>query len=94
MYALDRIKLGMDFGYYSPTYFQTRCPRARVQKLVGFCVCGEFITHLILMPIKTKVVSSKPIHGEVYSMQHYVIKFVSDLRQVDGYLGYSGFLHQ
>jgi hypothetical protein len=32
------------------------------------------------MPIKTKVVSSKPIHGEVYSMQHYVIKFVSDLR--------------
>jgi len=22
-------------------------------------------------------------HGEVYSIQHYVIKFVSDLRQVD-----------
>ena len=30
--------------------------------------------------------SSKSIHGEVYSMQHYVIKFVSDLRQVGGYL--------
>ena len=27
----------------------------------------------------TKVVSSKPTHGEVYSIQHYVIKFVSDL---------------
>jgi hypothetical protein len=24
--------------------------------------------------------------GEVYSMQHYVIKFVSDLRQVSGFL--------
>jgi hypothetical protein len=27
-----------------------------------------------------------PIHGEVYSIQHYVIKFVSDLRQVGGFL--------
>jgi hypothetical protein len=25
------------------------------------------------------------VHGEVYSMQHYVIKFVSDLRQVAGF---------
>ena len=33
-------------------------------------------------PIATKVVSSNPIHGEVYSIQHNVIKFVSDLRQV------------
>jgi hypothetical protein len=30
--------------------------------------------------ITTKVVSSNPDHGEVYVMQHYVIKFVSDLR--------------
>ena len=34
------------------------------------------------MPITTKVVSSNPVHGEVYSIQLYVIKFVSDLRQV------------
>jgi hypothetical protein len=27
-------------------------------------------------------VSLNPIHGEVYSIKHYVIKFVSDLRQV------------
>jgi hypothetical protein len=32
--------------------------------------------------ITTKVVSSNPAHGEVNSIQHYVIKFVSDLRQV------------
>ena len=38
------------------------------------------------VPITTKVVSSNPVHGEVYSIQHYVIKFVSDLRQVGGYL--------
>ena len=29
---------------------------------------------------------SNPVHGEVYSLQHYVIKFVSDLRQVGGFL--------
>jgi hypothetical protein len=35
------------------------------------------------VPIANKVVSSNPAYGEVYSIQHYVIKFVSDLRQVD-----------
>ena len=38
------------------------------------------------VPITTKVVSSNPINGEVYSIQHYVIKFVNDLRQVGGFL--------
>jgi hypothetical protein len=36
--------------------------------------------------IATKVVSSNPIHGQAYSIAHYVIKFVSDLRQVGGFL--------
>ena len=31
------------------------------------------------VPITTKAVSSNPIHGEVYSIQHYVIKFGNDL---------------
>jgi hypothetical protein len=39
-----------------------------------------------LVPITTNVVSSNPTHGEVYLIQHYVIKFVSDLRQVSGFL--------
>jgi hypothetical protein len=34
----------------------------------------------------TKVVSSNPAHGKVYSIQHYVIKFVSDLQQVGDFL--------
>jgi len=38
------------------------------------------------VPIATKVVSSKPVPCEVYSIQRYVIKFVSDLRQVGGFL--------
>jgi hypothetical protein len=33
-----------------------------------------------------KHTSSNPAHGEEYSIQHFVIKFVSDLRQVGGFL--------
>ena len=35
------------------------------------------ITPMQSVPINTKVVSLNPAHGEVYSMQHFVIKFVS-----------------
>ena len=38
------------------------------------------------VPITTKVVSSNPIHGEGYSIQHYVMKFVNGLRQAGGFL--------
>jgi hypothetical protein len=38
--------------------------------------------------ISVLMLSLNPIHGEVYLIQHYVITFVSDLRQV------SDFLHQ
>ena len=38
------------------------------------------------VPINTKVVSSNPAHGEVYSIQYYLIKFVTDLRQAGGFL--------
>jgi hypothetical protein len=31
------------------------------------------------------VLSSNPVHSEVYSIQHYVIQIVSDFRQVDGF---------
>ena len=34
----------------------------------------------------TKVVSSNSVQGEVYLIQHYVIKFVSDLWQAGGFL--------
>jgi hypothetical protein len=38
------------------------------------------------VPITNNVVSSNPVQGEVYSIQHYGIKFASDLRQVGGFL--------
>jgi len=34
------------------------------------------------VPITSKVRNLNHAHGEVYSIQHYVIRFVSDLRQV------------
>jgi hypothetical protein len=40
------------------------------------------------VPITSNVVSSNPTQV----IQHYIIKFVSDLRQV--FSGYPGFLHQ
>ena len=36
--------------------------------------------------ITTKVVSLNTTHGEVQSIRHYVVKFVSDLRQVSEFL--------
>jgi len=38
------------------------------------------------VPIATNVESSNPAHGKVYLRQYYVIKFVSYLLQVDGFL--------
>jgi len=38
------------------------------------------------VPITTKVMRVNPNHGKVYSIQHYVLKFVSDLLQVCGFL--------
>jgi len=39
-----------------------------------------------LVHITTNVVSLNPTHGKVYSIQHHMIKFVSDLRQVCGFI--------
>ena len=38
------------------------------------------------VPISSKVVGSNPGNGEMYSIQHYMIKFDSDLRQVGDFL--------
>jgi hypothetical protein len=38
------------------------------------------------MSITTNVVSFNPVHGKVHTIQYYVIKFVSDLQQVSGFL--------
>jgi hypothetical protein len=38
------------------------------------------------VPNATKVASLNPAHGKVYLIQHYVMKLVSDLPQVGGFL--------
>jgi hypothetical protein len=38
------------------------------------------------VPIATDVLSSNSAKGEVYSIEHHVIKYVIDLRQVVGFL--------
>jgi hypothetical protein len=45
-----------------------------------------FLLPVQSVPITTEVLSSNPTHDEVYLIQHYVIKFVSDLQQVGGFL--------
>ena len=49
---------------------------------------------MLSVPIATKGVRLNPVHGKVYLIQHYVIKFVSDLQQASGFSRYFGFLHQ
>ena len=51
--------------------FHARGRRCRDRMVVGFTTTCE---------------SSNPTHGWVYSMQYYVIKFDSDLRQVGDFL--------
>jgi formate/nitrite transporter FocA (FNT family) len=46
----------------------------------------RFTATYATMHTTTNVVSSNPAQGEVYSLQYYVIKFVSDFRQVSGLL--------
>jgi hypothetical protein len=40
--------------------------------------------HVQSVAITSEVMSSNPAHGEVFSIQQFVIKFGSDLRQVGG----------
>ena len=46
------------------------------------------------VPITTKVVSLNPIHGKVYSIQHYVINLSVTCDRSVVFSGYSSFFHQ
>ena len=49
------------------------------------CMVVGFTTIYAISAYHTKVMSLNLVHGEVYSIQHYVIKFVRDLQQFGGY---------
>jgi hypothetical protein len=57
---------------------------------------GNYLYNQCLSPLmSTKLVSSNPTHGEVYSIQHYVIKvFLATCDRSVVFSGYSGFLNQ
>ena len=75
--------------------------RHQQKKLFLFLLNNYFLescTKILInyMPITIKSCEFKPHSGEVYSIQHYikcidVIKIVSDLRQVGGFLWVLGF---
>jgi len=46
---------------------------------------GRSRDHMVV-GFTTNDVSSNPVYGEVYLIKHYVIQFVSDYRQVGGFL--------
>ena len=58
---------------------QIRGCHGRDRMVVGFQLPVQSV------PITTKIVSSNPVNDEVYSIQHYVIKFISDLQEVSGF---------
>ena len=58
------------------------------------CIKGSSWSHIELPLLMQSVASSNSIyHIMVYWIQHYVIKFVSDLRQVGSFLRLLRFLH-
>jgi hypothetical protein len=87
-FILESVLLSSVFCFYS---------RWLLFVYVPFCswppvsLCVIIYDLQLSMHITTKVVSSNPVHGEMYSMQHYVITFVSDFQQVGGFLRILGF---
>jgi hypothetical protein len=64
------------FIYIHSIFFLTRDRYCRDRMVVRFTTAC----------ITNNDVHSNPAHGEMYSIQHYMIHFVSDLRQVGGFL--------
>ena len=62
------------------------------------CMIVDFANTFFFVPVQsvsstTKDVSLNPCYGEVYSIQHYVIKIVSDMRQIGSFLRVIQFPH-
>jgi hypothetical protein len=51
--------------------------------MIFFCL---FIIISLVVTSKILLLIRLSANGEVYSIQHYVIKFVSDLHQIGGFL--------
>ena len=47
---------------------------------------NSLLKRAVVVMVRDNIVGSNRVHGEVYSIQHYVIKFVKDLRYDGGFL--------
>jgi hypothetical protein len=72
-----------EFMMLSPYFCVYYCRSVFVLSL-----CNFFFWPSIIWP------SSNPFQGEMYSIQHFMRKFVSDLQQLCVFFGVSGFLYQ
>ena len=82
---LAPLNLSLSFMHSSNT--STHFWRIQYLKKIKFNFCSTvYKIRVHSVPITNKVVRSNPIHGEVHSLQHYWIKFVSDLWQVSSFL--------
>jgi hypothetical protein len=69
-------------------YFLVICPSSICGGIVVIVIVWQLDLQLPMqsVPITTMTLRVRIMLIEVYSIQHYVIKFVSDLRQVGGFL--------
>jgi len=76
--VFNRLNVTINYFFKISLFYEIRIWRERR---------GYMVVELPLqsVPITNKVVSSNSVHGEVYSIQYNVIKFVSDLQQVGGF---------
>ena len=65
-------------------WYQT-CTFIRGQSWSYGCEIYNYLYNQWLSPLLINVVSTNPAHVEVYSI-NYMIKFISDLQQVGGFL--------
>ena len=77
----------MFVGYFY--YHMT--PKSLIHKQLPGCYDRERMVVGLQLPVQsvlitTKVMSSNLVHYEMYSIQHYRVKFVRDLRPVGGVL--------
>ena len=93
VWRTDKDKI-VSWPKYRTNFYRTFGPICRKHRRTGliFFLSGSKVWHIsICLPVQsvsitTKVESSNRGHGEMYTIQHYVIKFVSDLRLVCGFL--------
>jgi uncharacterized protein (UPF0297 family) len=75
-------------------YTKSNPKKTKNTKNESFIMIIDRTMYNVIMPIITNVVSSNPAYCKLYSIQHYVIKFVSDMQRVDGFLRVLWFPHQ